>query len=186
LGTPARLVSWAEVAVAGPDEELTCGDFYDTEGRNTFPSGTHVAVVEVDTETGLVDLLRLVGVDDAGTVVNPMIVDGQLHGGMASGIGQVLGEVMVYDDAGNPLTSTFVDYAMPTTDQVPSFELARSVTASSFNSLGFKGVGESGTVGATPAVHNAVIDAVAHLGVEHIDLPCTPERVWAAINGGRG
>ncbi|MCP5028675.1 MAG: xanthine dehydrogenase family protein molybdopterin-binding subunit [Actinomycetia bacterium] len=184
VGTPARLISWADVAGATPADELTCGDFYDTEGRNTFPSGTHVAVVEVDTETGFVELKRLVGVDDAGTVVNPMIVAGQIHGGMASAVGQVLGEVMVYDDAGNPLTTTFVDYGLPTTDQLPSFEIEVSGTASSFNPLGFKGIGESGVVGATPAVQNAIVDAVAHLGVHHIDLPCTPDRVWAAIQEG--
>ncbi|MCP3911712.1 MAG: xanthine dehydrogenase family protein molybdopterin-binding subunit [Actinomycetia bacterium] len=186
VGTPARIITWGEVAAQSPDNEVTCGDFYDTEGRNTFPSGTHVAVVEVDTETGAVELGRLISVDDAGTVVNPMIVQGQIHGGMASAIGQVLGEVMVYDESGNPLTTTFVDYGLPTTDQLPSFETVSSATASSFNSLGFKGVGESGTVGATPAVHNAIVDGVAHLGVEHIDLPCTPERVWAAISAARG
>ena len=186
IGTPARSVGWAQIAAAALDDgsaerELTCGEFYDTEGRNTFPSGAHVAVVEVDTETGLARLLRLIGVDDAGTVVNPMIVEGQIHGGMASAVGQVLGEVVVHDEAGNHLTGTFLDYPLPTTDQLPSFEVVPSGTPSSFNALGFKGVGESGTVGATGAVHNAVVDAVAHLGVRHLDLPCTPERVWTAI-----
>ena len=190
VGTPSRSVGWATVAAAAAaagdgspteDRELSCGEFYDTEGRNTFPSGTHIAVVEVDTETGFVRLERLIGVDDAGTVVNPMIVEGQLHGGMASAVGQVLGEVVLHDDAGNQLTSSFLDYPIPTTDQLPSFELVPSATATSMNQLGFKGVGESGTVGATGAVHNAVVDAVAHLGVVHLDLPCTPERVWSAI-----
>jgi aerobic carbon-monoxide dehydrogenase large subunit len=190
IGTPARTVTWAEVAAAvadngQPADELTCGDFYDTEGRNTFPSGTHVAVVEVDTETGLVRLRRLVTVDDAGTVVNPMIVEGQLHGGIASAVGQVLGEVILHDDAGNQVTGTLLDYPIPTADQLPSFEVGLSGTASSLNALGFKGVGESGTVGATGAVHNAVVDAVSHLGVRHLDLPCTPERVWAAIEEAR-
>ena len=180
-GTPARTVSWAAVAASTATDEITCGDVYDSEGRSTFPSGTHVAVVEVDLETGLVDLQRLLGVDDAGTVVNPMIVEGQLHGGMASGIGQVLGEAMAYDEDGNPLTSTFAEYSLPTADQLPSFELALSGRATRVNSLGVKGVGESGTIGATPAVHNAIVDAVTHLGVEHIDLPCTPQRVWQAI-----
>jgi len=194
VGTPARTIGWAEVASAaarsdaesgldGEDRELTCGEFYDTEGRNTFPSGAHVAIVEVDTETGLVRLDRLVGVDDAGVLVNPMIVEGQIHGGMASAIGQVLGEVIAHDDAGNQLTSSFLDYPLPTADQVPSLETIPSPTASGLNALGFKGVGESGTVGATGAIHNAVIDALAHLGVEHFDLPCTPERVWDAIRG---
>ena len=124
-GTPARTVSWAAVAASTPAEEISCGDVYDAEGRNTFPSGTHIAVVEVDTETGSVTLERLIGVDDAGTIVNPMIVEGQLHGGMASGVGQVLGETMHYDDDGNPLTSTFVDYSLPTADQLPSFDTGR-------------------------------------------------------------
>ncbi len=192
VGTPARSVGWDTVAAAaaaadvdtgatGQERELTCGDFYDTEGRNTFPSGAHVAVVEVDTETGLVVLQRLIGVDDAGVVVNPTIVEGQIHGGMASAIGQVLGEVIVHDDAGNQVSGSFLDYPLPTTDQLPSFETIASPTPSSLNALGFKGVGESGTVGATGAVHNAVIDAIAHLGVDHLDLPCTPERVWNAI-----
>lgn len=183
LGTPGLAVGWSDVAAAGlgTERELSCGDFYDTEGRNTYPSGCHVAVVELDTDTGAWTLLRLAGVDDAGPRVNPMIVEGQLHGGMASGIGQVLGEVMQWDDLGSPITMNFADYPIPSADQLPSFELETSATASSFNPLGFKGVGESGVIGATPAVHNAVIDAVAHLGVTHIDLPCTPERVWEAM-----
>jgi carbon-monoxide dehydrogenase large subunit len=182
IGTPARAVAWAQVVEDQPSHELTCGDFYDTEGRNTFPSGAHVAVVEVDPETGMVKLLRLVAVDDAGTVVNPMIVEGQLHGGIASAVGQVFGEVIEHDRSGNQLTGSLLDYPVPTSDQLPSFEIMPSATASSFNQLGFKGVGESGTVGATGAVHNAVIDAISHLGVTHLDLPCTPQRVWEAIN----
>jgi len=182
IGTPSRSVSWGQVVRQAPADEVTCGDFYDTEGRNTFPSGTHTAVVEVDTETGLVKVQRIVTVDDAGTMVNPMIVEGQIHGGVASAVGQVLGEVIEHDNLGNQITSSFLDYALPTTDQLPSYETLASPTATSFNSLGFKGVGESGTVGATAAVHNAVVDALGHLGVTHIDLPCTPQRVWDAIN----
>ena len=182
IGTPARSISWGETVQQAPADEVTCGDFYDTEGRNTFPSGTHVAVVEVDTQTGLVQLRRLVAVDDAGTLVNPMIVEGQIHGGVASAIGHVLGEIIQHDELGNQVTSSLMDYALPTADQLPSYETVASPTASSFNTLGFKGVGESGTVGATGAVHNAVIDALHHLGVTHIDLPCTPERVWRAIS----
>ena len=181
VGTPARAVSWAEVVTHAESDEMTCGDFYDTEGRNTLPSGTHVAVVEVDTETGAVRVKRLVAVDDAGTIVNPMIVAGQLHGGIASAIGQVLGEVVIHDERGNQLTSSFMDYQMPTADQLPMFDIIASETPSSFNTLGFKGVGESGVVGATGAVHNAIIDAITHLGVDHIDLPCTPERIWSAL-----
>ncbi len=185
IGTPARAVSWVEVVSHAPSDEMTCGDFYDTEGRNTFPSGTHVAQVDVDTETGAVFVRRLVAVDDAGTIVNPMIVEGQLHGGIASAIGQVLGEVVLHDERGNQITSSFMDYPIPTADQLPMFDVIASGTASSFNTLGFKGVGESGVVGATGAVHNAVVDALQHLGVQHLDLPCTPERVWSAINAAR-
>ncbi|MGY9073880.1 MAG: xanthine dehydrogenase family protein molybdopterin-binding subunit [Acidimicrobiales bacterium] len=184
LGTPSITAAWGDLAAAGlgSPEELSCGEFYDTQGRNTFPSGCHIAVVEVDTETGLVDLIRFVSVDDAGPRVNPMIVEGQLHGGIASGVAQALGEVLIWDEDGNPLTTNFADYSIGSIDQFPLFEVVDSATPSSMNELGFKGVGESGTIGATPAVHNAVIDALAHLGVEHFDLPCTPQRVWDAIN----
>ena len=183
VGTPARVVEWGELADAGlgTDHELSCGDVFGA-GKNTYPSGTHVAVVEVDTDTGAWDLVRFVSVDDAGTVINPLIVDGQLHGGLASGIGQVLGEVMTYDADGTPLTSNFGDYLLPSPDQLPSFETEHAPTPTSVNTLGVKGVGESGTIGATAATHNAVIDAVAHRGVEHIDLPCTPLRVWEALH----
>ncbi|MEZ5407349.1 MAG: xanthine dehydrogenase family protein molybdopterin-binding subunit [Acidimicrobiales bacterium] len=183
VGTPARSVGWAEVAAEADTrgQEVSCGDVYDNEGRNTFPSGTHVAVVEVDTETGRVRVVRFVGVDDAGVRVNPAIVEGQLHGGIAAGIGQALGEEMVYDAQGNLLTSTFVDYQIVTADLLPSFELAPSAVPSSFNDLGFKAVGESGTIGATPAVHNAVLDALRARGVEHLDIPLAPERIWAAL-----
>lgn len=181
VGTPARAVSWADVVTQAPSDEMTCGDFYDTEGRNTFPSGAHVAIVEVDTETGGVRIQRIVAVDDAGTIVNPLIVEGQVHGGIASAVGQVLGEVIIHDERGNQLTSSFMDYPLPTADQLPLFEVIASETASSFNTLGFKGVGESGVVGATGAVHNAIVDAMSHLGVKHLDLPCTPERIWSAL-----
>ncbi|MCP4223585.1 MAG: molybdopterin-dependent oxidoreductase, partial [Actinomycetia bacterium] len=188
IGTPARSLSWGDVAVVALDEarELSCGDFYDTNGANTYPSGTHVAVVEVDTETGGVDLVRFVAVDDAGVRINPLIVDGQLHGGIAAGISQALGEEVLYDDAGNLVNTTFLDYIVATTDQLPSFELTASQHATSVNPLGIKGVGESGTIGSTPAVHNAIVDAISHLGVEHMDLPCTPERIWTAIERARG
>ncbi len=182
VGTPARAIGWGELAAAGldTDDELSCGDVFEPE-LNTYPSGTHVAVVDVDTETGGWELRQLIAVDDAGAVINPMIVDGQIHGGLASGIGQVLGEVMTYDDNGTPLTSNFADYTLPSSDQLPSFVTEHAPTATSINALGVKGVGESGTIGATAAVHNAVIDAIRHRGVGHIDLPCTPERVWSAI-----
>ena len=149
----------------------------------TFPFGTHVAVVEVDTETGKVFLRRMVTVDDAGTVINPLLAEGQRHGGIAQGAAQAFLEEVVFDDDGNPLTATFADYPFLSATEVPSFELADSQTPTSYNPLGAKGIGEAGTIGATPAVQNAVIDAVSHLGVVHIDMPTSPQRVWRAING---
>ncbi len=185
-GVPARVVSWSAVAEAshtdeGEGGELSCGDVHSVGDRCAFPSGCHIAVVEVDLATGATTLVRYVAVDDAGVRVNPMIVEGQLHGGIASGVSQVLGEAMVYDVDGNPLTTSFADYAIATIDQFPQFEMRPVVRPSSANVLGVKGVGESGVMGAVPAVHNAVVDAVAHLGVRHIDLPCTPRRVWDVI-----
>ncbi len=190
VGTPARSVDWVAVATLAHDEdlaaeELSCGEFYDNDGRDTYPSGSVVAVVEVDVETGKAKLVRLISVDDAGVRVNPMIVDGQIHGGLAAGIAQVLGEEIVYDSNGNLLTSNFMDYAIGSIDQFPQFELHASVTASSHNELGFKAVGESGPMGAVPAVHNAIVDAVRHLGINHIDLPCTPQRIWEALEAQR-
>ena len=148
----------------------------------TFPFGTHVAVVEVDTETGKVTLTRMVAADDAGTVINPLLAEGQRHGGIAQGAAQALLEEVLYDEDGNPLTATFADYPFITAAELPSFELVDSQTPTSYNPLGAKGIGEAGTIGATPAVQNAVIDAVAHLGVRHIDMPASPQRVWQAIS----
>jgi len=148
----------------------------------TFPFGTHVAVVEVDTETGKVFLRRVVTVDDAGTIINPLLAEGQRHGGIAQGAAQAFLEEVVYDADGNPLTATLADYPFASATELPSFELVAMETPTSYNPLGAKGIGEAGTIGATPAVQNAVIDAVAHLGVTHIDMPTTPQRVWRAIN----
>ncbi|HLJ99481.1 MAG TPA: molybdopterin cofactor-binding domain-containing protein, partial [Streptosporangiaceae bacterium] len=148
----------------------------------TFPFGAHVAVVEVDTETGKAVLKRMVTVDDAGTVMNPLLAEGQRHGGIAQGAAQALLEEVRYDADGNPLTSTFADYAIVTAPDLPSFELVDMATPTSYNPLGAKGIGEAGTIGATPAVQNAVIDAVSHLGIRHIDMPTTPERIWTALN----
>ena len=181
-GTPARSVTWAELAVAkheldgGPLAGL--GDFVQAGG--TFPSGAHVAVVDVDVETGRVVVRRLVAVDDAGRILNPLLAEGQVHGGLAQGVAQALLEEVVYDDDGNPLTANFADYAVISAAELPSFETVHLETPSPLNDLGAKGIGESGTIGATPAVQSAVIDALAHLGVRHIDMPCTPERVWQA------
>ena len=147
----------------------------------TFPFGAHVAVTEVDTETGKAVLRRVVTVDDAGTVINPLLAEGQRHGGIAQGAAQALLEEVVYDAEGNPLTATFADYPFITATEVPSFELAEMETPTSYNPLGAKGIGEAGTIGSTPAVQNAVIDALAHLGVRHIDMPASPQRVWQAL-----
>jgi carbon-monoxide dehydrogenase large subunit len=144
-----------------------------------------VSVVEVDTETGRVEPIRHVAVDDCGRILNPMLVDGQVHGGLASGISQALWEHMVYDDDGNPLTSTLAEYGMPSAAELPTFEVAHTETPSPLNPLGAKGIGESATVGSTPAVQNAVVDALSHLGVRHVDMPCTPERVWRTIEDAR-
>jgi carbon-monoxide dehydrogenase large subunit len=147
----------------------------------TFPFGAHVAVAEVDTETGKAVLRRVVTVDDAGTVINPLLAEGQRHGGIAQGAAQAFLEEMVYDDQGNPLTASFADYAFVTATDVPSFELAEMETPTSYNPLGAKGIGEAATIGSTPAVQNAIIDALAHLGVRHIDMPASPQRVWQAM-----
>jgi carbon-monoxide dehydrogenase large subunit len=147
----------------------------------TFPFGAHVAVAEVDTETGKAVLRRVVTVDDAGTVMNPLLAEGQRHGGIAQGVAQALLEEVVYDADGNPLTSSFADYAIVTATEVPTFELADMETPTSYNPLGAKGIGEAGTIGSTPAVQSAIVDAVAHLGVRHIDMPTSPQRIWEAI-----
>jgi carbon-monoxide dehydrogenase large subunit len=181
LGDPASSVTWAQVAAHAGDAGLAADVNY-TEGKPTFPFGTHLAVTEVDTETGKARLIRHVTVDDAGTVLSPVLAEGQRHGGIAQGVAQALFEEMVYDADGNPVTGTLVDYAIVTAAELPSFELLTSETPATINPLGAKGIGEAGTIGATPAAQNSVIDAVSHLGVRHIDMPLTPARVWAAIS----
>jgi carbon-monoxide dehydrogenase large subunit len=146
-----------------------------------WPAGAHAAVVEVDVETGKVTVVRYVAVDDCGRVINPLLVDGQIHGGIAHSIGQALYERIHYDGNGQLVTGTFVDYGLPTAPELPMFETDRTETLSPVNTLGTKGAGEAGTTGATPAVHNAVIDALRPLGVGFLDLPLTPLRVWQAI-----
>jgi aerobic carbon-monoxide dehydrogenase large subunit len=183
-GSPAAARSWADVAAA-PDADLRAEHDF-TAAQPTFPFGAHLAVVEVDTETGLARLVRLVAVDDAGRVLNPLLADGQRHGGLAQGAAQALFEEVRYDADGNPLTTTFADYAFPSAAELPSFELIEMATPTWVNPLGAKGIGESGTIGSTPAVHNAVCDALAHLGVRHVDMPCTPERIWRAIAAAAG
>src|SRR5207248_3323340 len=149
----------------------------------TFPFGAHLAVVEVDMETGRVELQRLVAVDDAGRILNPLLAEGQVHGGLAQGVAQALLEEFRYDGDGNPVTANLADYAFISAAELPSFETVHMETPTPLNELGAKGIGESGTIGSTPAVQNAVVDALAHLGVRHIDMPTTPERVWRALHG---
>ncbi len=182
-GAPAaRTVDWTELAAhCGQVRALQCEADFDGDGP-TVPFGAYAAVVEVDRETGAVELGRLVTVDDAGTIINPLLALGQVHGGLGQGVGQALFEEFTYDADGNPLTTNFADYAFPSAVELPSFECRLVETASPNNPLGAKGIAESGTVGAPAAVQNAVIDALAHLGVRHIDLPLTPERIWRAIN----
>ena len=187
-GTPAVAKDWADVAAAAAGDGgggLVVEHVFNSTGA-TFPSGAHVAVVEVDTETGKVDLVRMIAVDDAGRILNPLIAEGQVHGGLAQGAAQALLEEMAYDADGNPQTGNFADYGFVSADVLPSFELVHLETPTPLNELGAKGIGESGTIGATPAVQNAVVDALAHLGVQHIDMPCTAEKVWRAIEEARG
>jgi len=179
-GTPSMTRTWADVAGEAGPEGLRADIDFEPFGPS-FPFGAHVAVVDVDTETGEVRLERLIAVDDSGTILNPLITEGQRHGGIAQGVAQALMEEMRYDDDGNPLTSTLAEYAMISACELPSFELVPMETPTPLNELGAKGIGESGTIGATPAVQNAVVDALSHLGVRHIDMPLSPERVWRAI-----
>ena len=181
-GTPAVAVTWAELAThRAADGGLAISDRF-TSGGATFPFGAHVAVVEVDTETGKVTHLKQVACDDAGTVLNPLLLEGQIHGGIAQGSAQALLEEFVYDEDGNPKTGNLAEYAFISAVEAPRIELVPMETPTPRNPLGAKGVGESGTIGSTPAVQSAVVDAVSHLGVRHIDMPTTPERVWRAIN----
>lgn len=186
-GTPSVSRSWADVAEASTatGERLLAEADFKPQG-SAFPFGTHLAVVEVDRETGRVTLLRHVTCDDCGVMVNPMLVAGQVHGGVASGIAQALMEEFVYDADGNPLTATLADYGFVSAAELPSFERRPQETPTPINPLGAKGIGESGTVGATPAVQNAVVDALAHLGVRHVDIPVTSERVWRAVRQASG
>ena len=179
--TPAR--TWAELMIE-IDAPLEAEVDYVPEGA-TFPFGTHVCVVEVDVETGSVVVARHIACDDAGTIINPLLVDGQVHGGIAQGVAQALLEVIAYDPDGNPITSNLADYGFISAAELPSFERVPMETPTPRNPLGAKGIGEAGTIGSTPAVHNAVVNAVSHLGVTHIDMPCTSFNVWTAIQAVR-
>ena len=166
-------------AEAGDAPLAAVSDFEQPD--NTYAFGCHVAVVEIDSATGETTLRRLIACDDAGTLINPLIAEGQVQGGIAQGAAQVLLEEVVYDGDGNPMATNLVDYPAISAPDLPSFDLIPMETPTPLNPLGAKGIGESGTVGAGPAVLNAVHDAVAHLGIDHIDMPATPQRIWHAL-----
>ena len=184
-GTPAMSKSWADLAAAEKGNGGLMHDEVIGVPGATFPFGAHVAVVEVDTETGRVKHLRQVACDDAGKVLNPMLLDGQIHGGVAQGVAQALLEEVLYDADGNPTTSNLADYGFISAAELPSVEVVHLETPTPVNAIGAKGIGESGTIGSTPAIQSAVVDAVSHLGVRHIEMPCTAERVWQAINAAK-
>ncbi len=192
-GSPDQKKSFGECALmanvawnlpAGMEPGLEASAFFDPSNF-VYPFGTHICTVEVDAETGQVSILRYVAVDDCGPQINPMIVEGQVHGGVVQGIGEALQERAVYDEDGQLLTATMMDYAVPKASQMPSMEVLHTVTPSPVNPLGVKGIGETGTIASVPTVVNAVIDALAPLGIGHIDKPLTPSRVWAAIQEAR-
>jgi carbon-monoxide dehydrogenase large subunit len=189
-GAPQRSVGLAEIAAAAYAGNIPQGDepglestrfFNQPPGQETFPFGVHLAVVEVDPDTGRVSLVRYVAVDDVGPVINPMLVDGQRHGGIAQGMAQALLEQVVYDESGQLVSGSLMDYALPTAHMLPNYELERTETPSPRNPLGVKGIGEAGTIGSTPAVRNAVLDALSALGIRDLDMPCTAPRVWRMI-----
>ena len=190
-GSPARAVGWSEIAAfaysaeasEGASSELTADVDFKPPGE-TFPFGTHLCAVEIDPDTGAVAIVRYISVDDCGRVINPLLAEGQVHGGLAQGIAQALYEDAVYDEGGNLLTPTFLEYAVPRADMLPKYELHRTVTPTPVNPLGVKGIGEAATIGSTPAVCNAVMDALRPFGVEHLDTPLTPEKVWRAMQAG--
>ncbi|MBA3764567.1 MAG: molybdopterin-dependent oxidoreductase, partial [Actinobacteria bacterium] len=171
---------------SGTEPHLNATAVYDPPNF-TWPAGTHICVVEVDTETGATDIVKYVAVDDCGNVINPMIVQGQVHGGVAQGVAEALYEEAIYDDGGNLITSSMTQYLVPTAVEIPSMVTDNSQeTPSTTNPLGVKGIGEAGTIAAPPAVVNAVVDAVSHLGVTNVGKPASPERVWRAIQDARG
>ena len=194
-GSPDKAKTMAEIAFAAhvPPQELPAdiepgleeNSFYDPENF-VFPFGAHACIVDVDVETGKVKVVKYHAVDDCGPAINPQIIDGQVHGGITHAIGQALYEQVVYDEDGQLVTGTFVDYALPIAAELPMFELDRTETPTPTNSLGVKGVGEAGTIGASAAVTNAVIDALRPVGVTWLNMPLSPARVWAAIQEARG
>jgi carbon-monoxide dehydrogenase large subunit len=187
-GVPARSLTWAELVTASrhqrAEPSLTAETLFD-QPQATFPFGAHISVVEVDLETGKVEVREHVAVDDCGTVINPLLVEGQQHGGIASGIGQALYEHVRFDPEGNPITSNLADYAVVSAAETISFRTHSLETPTPYNPLGAKGIGEAATIGSTPAIQNAVIDALSEFGITHLDMPCTPERVWSALQAAR-
>src|SRR5262249_48726661 len=187
-----KSVSFAEMAVAGylakklrPDTQpgLVATHFWEPPNF-TFPFGAHIVVTDVDRDTGEIKIRRYVCVDDIGKIINPLIVDGQVHGGVAQGLGQALYENAIYDDTGQLMTGELTDYAVPKAKNMPWVESSHTETPSPVNPLGVKGVGEAGTIGCSPAVVNSVVDALSTLGVKHIDMPLTPEKIWKLIQAG--
>jgi len=169
----------------GMDPGMEASQFYDPPNF-VYPFGTHIAIVEVEPETGKIELKRYVAVDDCGPQINPVIVEGQIHGGIVQGVAQALYEGVVYDENGQLLTGTMMDYTIPRADMFPKFEIDSTVTPSPHHPIGVKGIGETGTIASTPTVYNAVIDALSPLGIEQIDMPMTPPRVWAAMQAASG
>jgi carbon-monoxide dehydrogenase large subunit len=193
-GSPEQNVTIGDVSAAaymaydipeGMEPVLSEEVFFDPPNF-TFPFGAHVCVTEVDTETGFVKIRDYFGVDDCGPIINPTIVDGQLHGGIAQGVAQALYEEAVYDEEGNLTTGSMVDYIIPGAPELPNYTLERTVTPSSTNVLGVKGVGEAGTIGSPPAVINSIVDALSPYGITHIDMPASPWKVWQAIQDAQG
>ena len=160
---------------------LEAVDYYDPPNL-TFPFGSYICVVDIDKGTGRVHIRRFVAVDDCGNIINPMIVDGQIHGGLNMGLAPALYEEITYDELGNNMAGTFMDYLIPTAVESPAWETGKTTTPSPHHPIGAKGVGESATVGAPPAIANAVVDALWHLGVRNIDIPITPQKVWAILH----
>jgi carbon-monoxide dehydrogenase large subunit len=191
-GSPGTFKTFQEVASyayvpvplpEGMDPGLSDQAFWEP-ANNTYPFGCHIAMLEIDRETGEPKLLKMVAVDDCGTVINPLIVEGQVHGGLAQGIGQAMIEEVVYDEDGQLLTGSFMDYAIPRATDFPWFELDKTVTPTPVNPMGAKGVGEAGTLGSTPCIVNAAVDALSEFGVTHIDMMLRPEKLWRIINSG--
>ena len=192
-GAPAAALPFQAVAAfayipvplpKGLDEPGLSADAYFEPSNNTYPFGCHISMIEIDRETGEPTLLKLVAVDDAGHLINPLIVEGQIHGGLAQGIGQAMIEEAVYNSDGQLVTGSFMDYALPRATDFPRFELSSTVTPTPINPLGAKGVGEAGTLGSTPCIVSAAVDALSGFGVKHIDMMLRPEKLWRIINSG--